>query len=105
MVVSLAPRHGYKRAFTPGHSVANAQTTRGIVAFCYSALPLTFGLTGRHSLGTDGSGLVCHDPSGADLCSAGDPKGSAMSSECRPFQCGDQGRRSPFGVSGRKPGG
>ena len=103
-VVSLTPRHGYKRAFTPGDSVRNARTSRGITAFCYSAVPATLGWTGRYSFGTDGQGTVCYDPTGAELCSAGEPAGSAMRpvSECRVFQCGDQGRRSPFGVWGRK---
>ena len=102
MLLSLAPRHGYKRTFTPGHPASKVQTTTGIAGFCYSAVPVTLGSTGRYSFGTDGSGLVCYDRTGVDLCRAGEPTGSAMPPDCVPFQCGDQGHRSPFGARGRK---
>jgi TonB family protein len=57
-------KSGYKRVFHAGPAVAAA---RRYNTFAYTATPSTPGQTGTRSFCGDASGLVCADPSGAEI--------------------------------------
>lgn len=73
-LASLAPRHGYRRAFhlgppAPGTMVRSASS---IVSFAYTAVPLQVGVTGNRAFCVDGSGYVRESEYGASsLVTAG----------------------------------
>ena len=101
-VVSLATRHGYTRSFSVGPLAGGPASPMAVQSFCYAAVAVPG--PGRFSFATDATGTVCSAPGRANLCSGGDPPGSAMPRSCNVFQCGDQGKRSPFGYLGHKSG-
>ncbi len=72
---------GYKRAFQGGPAAARPRNFEG---FAYTATPLTVGQTGTRSFCGDASGLICFDPTGAELV----PEQGACPSGCQPLDGG-----------------
>lgn len=72
---------GYKRGFHGGAAAARA---RHFDSFAYTATPLTVGQTGTRSFCGDSSGLICFDPTGAELV----PEQGACPSGCLPLDGG-----------------
>lgn len=79
LVAPLASeRSGYRRVFRGGRAASRPRTFE---SFAYTATPVTVGQTGARSFCGDSSGLICFDPSGAELL----PVGGACPSGCRPL--------------------
>lgn len=72
---------GYKRAFQAGAAAARPRSFDG---FAYTATPLTVGQTGVRSFCGDSSGLICFDPTGAEIV----PERGACPSGCQPLDGG-----------------
>jgi Zn-dependent protease with chaperone function len=67
-----SPRSGYRRTFVTGPEKPTEKNPNGLATFCYGAVPHVAGQTGIRSFGADHTGRVCYDPSGDDLCAAGE---------------------------------
>jgi type II secretory pathway pseudopilin PulG len=78
-LASLREKSGYRRAFHPGPA---ASTARSLSAYAYTASPVRQGETGVRSFCGDATGLVCFDPTGADIV----PENGACPSTCVPLQ-------------------
>jgi type IV pilus assembly protein PilA len=71
---AISVRLGYVRGFTPGTMPASVPTTASPTSalfFCYHATPASQNRTGVRGFGTDGSGRLCFNPTGASVgCTA-----------------------------------
>jgi prepilin-type N-terminal cleavage/methylation domain-containing protein len=79
-------KSGYKRTFNVGGPMTTpAATGNGnLDSFCYDGIPIAQGQTGVRSFGVDGSGRICQDPTGANICVAAVP--AALQAGCTVIQ-------------------
>jgi hypothetical protein len=66
-LLSLAPRHGYRRAFHAGPRAAagsGARSASSLSAFAYTAVPVQVGITGNRAFCMDDTGFVREFESG-----------------------------------------
>jgi uncharacterized membrane protein len=78
-LASATERSGYRRAFHPGPP---AGTPRSLAGYAYTAVPAQPGQTGLRSFCGDASGMICFDPTGADVV----PENGACPSTCVALQ-------------------
>jgi hypothetical protein len=72
-------KSGYRRVF---HAGPAGSAPRSLVGYAYTASPLQQGQTGVRSFCGDASGLVCFDPTGAEIF----PENGACPSTCTPLR-------------------
>lgn len=89
-------KSGYRRGFQGGPAAARPRSFEG---FAYTATPITVGQTGTRSFCGDASGLVCFDPTGAELV----PQQGACPSGCLPLDGGVPEISPPVGVTPPPP--